>query len=101
MQFAPRFSPRLLDVIERHAVDRRPIAEINRRVGDEAERLGLPRPSYQRVRVLVHEARALHAAFIPATDILLDIATRTKSPYAISQLHTRAPRSRLRDRITK
>ncbi len=34
-----------------------PIAETCRRVGAEAERLGLFRPSYQRIRVLVHEAR--------------------------------------------
>jgi hypothetical protein len=33
-----------------------PFAEIARRVGEEADRLGLPRPSYQQVRVLAHEA---------------------------------------------
>jgi hypothetical protein len=36
-----------------------PIAEVNRRVGTEAERLGLTRPSYERVRELVHLARRL------------------------------------------
>ena len=50
MQFAPRYTLRLLDVIERLALERAPIAEINRRVGAEAERLGLARPSYERVR---------------------------------------------------
>ena len=101
MQFAPRLSPRLLDVIERLSTQRAPIAEINRRVGARAERLGLPRPSYQRVRVLVHESRELHRLNVPAGDVLLDIATRTRSPYALTELATRAPRPRLRDRIGK
>jgi hypothetical protein len=101
VQFAPRLSPRLLDVIERRAVDRVPIAEINRLVGAEAERLGLPRPSYQRVRVLVHEARVLHRLYIPATDILVDVATQVRSPYALRTLALRPPRPRLRDRIAK
>ena len=52
MQFGPRYPARLLDVIERLSSERAPIAEINRRVGAEAERLGLPRPSYERVREL-------------------------------------------------
>jgi hypothetical protein len=54
--FAPRISPRLLEAIVRLDDRSVPIAETCRRVGREAERLGLPRPSYQRVRVLVHEA---------------------------------------------
>jgi hypothetical protein len=54
---APRISHRLLEAIVRLDDRSRPIAETCRRVGAEAERLGLFRPSYQRVRVLVHEAR--------------------------------------------
>jgi hypothetical protein len=54
---APRISHRLLEAIVRLDDQGRPIAETCRRVGAEAERLGLFRPSYQRVRVLVHEAR--------------------------------------------
>ena len=79
MQFAPRFPPKLLDVIERLAIQQAPIAEINRRVGAEAERLGLARPSYQRVRVLVHEARDLQRLHVLAYDPLLDVANRTLS----------------------
>jgi hypothetical protein len=97
VQFAPRLSPRLLDFIEAVSELRVPIAEISRMVGAEAERLGLPRPSYQRVRVLVHEARELRRGHVSATDLLLDIATRRRSPYALTELATRAPRLRLRD----
>lgn len=48
---------RLLDEIERLSRRREPIAEINRLAGAEAARMGLPRPSYEQVRVLVHTAR--------------------------------------------
>jgi hypothetical protein len=59
-----------------------PIAETCRRVGREAERLGLPRPSYQRIRVLVHESRRLRRE--PSTSaILVDVAFRVRPPDAI------------------
>jgi hypothetical protein len=54
---APRISHRLIEAIVRFDDRSRPIAETYRRVGVEAERLGLTRPSYQRIRELVHEAR--------------------------------------------
>src|SRR5262245_38562936 len=56
---APRISGRLIEAIVRFDDSSRPIAETYRRVGGEAERLGLTRPSYQRVRVLVHQVRNL------------------------------------------
>jgi hypothetical protein len=101
VQFAPRLSPRLLDFIETVSVRRVPIAEINRLVGAEAERLGLPRPSYQRVRVLVHEARELRRGYVSAAEILVDVATRARSPHAYAELATRVPRPRLRDLHSK
>ncbi len=54
---APRISRRLIEAIVRFDDPGRPIAETYRRVGAEAERLNLTRPSYQRIRELVHEAR--------------------------------------------
>jgi hypothetical protein len=57
MKFAPRISPRLIAVIDQLAARELSSAEICRLVGEEAERIGLTRPSYQRVRVLVLEAR--------------------------------------------
>ena len=93
VQFAPRLSPRLLDFIEIVSALHVPIAEINRLVAAEAERLDLPVPSYQRVRVLVHEARELRRGDVSAAEILIDIATRARSPYALTELATRAPRT--------
>jgi hypothetical protein len=57
MKFAPRISPRLIVALDRLAARDLSAAEICRQVGDEAERLGLTRPSYQCVRLLVREAR--------------------------------------------
>ncbi|HEY7706051.1 MAG TPA: hypothetical protein VH968_02640 [Gaiellaceae bacterium] len=59
-----------------------PIAEVSRRVGDEAHRLGLTRPSYQRVRVLVHESRRLRRGPTTAS-VLMDVAFRVRPPEAI------------------
>jgi hypothetical protein len=59
-----------------------PIAETCRQVGREAERLGLPRPSYERIRELVHEARRLRRG--PSTaSVLLDVAVRARPPEAV------------------
>jgi hypothetical protein len=101
MQFAPRLSPRLLDVIEELALGRGPIAEINRRVGARAEQLGLPRPSYQRVRELVHEARDLHRNYVSAFEILVEVATLQRSPRSADKIATLPPRPRLRHRLVK
>jgi hypothetical protein len=101
VQFAPRFSPRLLDAIERLATHRGPIAEINRQVGAEAERMGLPRPSYQRVRELVHEARELQHGYVSATQLMLEIATLQRSARDYQKLATLPERPRLRNRLAK
>jgi hypothetical protein len=80
--FAPRISLRLLAAIERLDDRSVSIAEVCRRVGAEAERLGLPRPSYQRIRVLVQEARRRRME--PDTvDVLLDVAWRARPPEAV------------------
>jgi hypothetical protein len=80
--FAPRISPRLVETIVRLDDPSVPIAETCRRVGREAERLGLHRPSYQRVRVLVHEARRIRRG--PSTSsVLVDVAFRVRPPEAI------------------
>jgi hypothetical protein len=82
--FAPRISHRLLEAIVRLDDPAIPIAEVSRRVGAEAERLGLRRPSYQRVRELVHESRRLRAG--PTTvGVLVDVAMRVRPPDAFLQ----------------
>jgi hypothetical protein len=81
--FAPRISPRLLEALVRLDDKRVPIAEINRRLGAEAERLGLPRPSYQRVRVLVHQSRRLRRSRPTTASVLVDVAFRVRPPIAV------------------
>ena len=100
--FAPRISPQLIEAIVRFDDPLMPIAETNRRVGAEAERLRLPRPSYERVRVLVHAVRAIRrrARRSPSTaSLLLDVALRARPPQVLLDrmagipvpVHPRAP----------
>jgi hypothetical protein len=74
---APRISPRLKAEIERLAEAPLSSAEICRRIGAAAERLGLARPSYQRVRALVNESRERHRT-PSTTDVLLDVVFRAR-----------------------
>jgi hypothetical protein len=77
--FAPRISHRLLEALARLDDRSVPIAETNRRLGDEAARLGLPRPSYQRVRELVHQHRRITRG--PSTlRVLTEVALRARAP---------------------
>jgi hypothetical protein len=81
LAFAPRISPHLLRILDRIDDPRLPFAELNRRLGAEAERLGLTRPSYQRVRELLHRLRRLRRQ--PTTSrVLLEIAFRARPPEA-------------------
>ena len=81
--FAPRIAPALVEALVSLDDRRLPIAEINRRLGEEAERLGLRRPSYQRVRELVHEIRRLQREAEPTTgSVLIDIMFRARPPEA-------------------
>jgi hypothetical protein len=76
---APRIVQRLVEAIVRLDDRELPIAETVRRVGAEAARLGLPRPSYEQVRVHVHRARRIRAQ--PSTaEVLLDVALRARAP---------------------
>jgi hypothetical protein len=80
--FAPRIPPRLLQALDRLDDRRVPIAEVNRRLGAEAERLGLRRPSYQRVRELVHRLRWLRKRPTTAS-VLWEVALRARPPEAV------------------
>jgi hypothetical protein len=62
----------------------RPIAETHRAVSEIAELIGLHRPSYQQVRVIVHELRGSRRD--PGLGkVLLDITFRVKPPEALLQ----------------
>ena len=73
---APRLDPRLLAALDALSGERVPIAEIARRIGAKADQLGVTRPSYQRVRELVHVRR--RATGPAAADIVLDVAVRAR-----------------------
>jgi hypothetical protein len=75
---APRIDSRLVAALVRIDDPRRPIAETNRRLGSVAGELGLLKPSYEQVRVLLHALR--RGKNKPGVGILLlDIALRTRS----------------------
>src|SRR4051812_19212918 len=98
MRFASHFSPRLLDEVDRLSEQPLPIAEINRRVGAKAQRLSVTKPSYERVRQLVHEARDLHDGYISALQIFFDFAAHQNPARTAERLNKLVPRRpRLRD----
>ena len=103
MQIAPRIPPRLLDEVERLARRSLPIAEINRLVGASARRLDLPKPSYEQVRALVHEARALRRSPSTASlaaSALLQYPRADRYDRLVDRLLVEPPAGRLRDRAT-
>jgi len=74
---APRISGRLIEAIVRLDDRSRPIAETYRCVGAEAERLGLTRPSYQRIRELVHQVRNMRPR-LSVSDLVRIVCTPLK-----------------------
>jgi hypothetical protein len=81
MKFAPRISPRLRNELEQLADRSLSAAEITRLVGEQAERLGLRRPSYEQVRKLVREHRA-RPRYPSTAEAVLDVALRVRLPGA-------------------
>ena len=55
---APRYSPLIVDWVRELDDSNESIAETCRRVGDRAEALALPRPSYSHLRRIVRRERA-------------------------------------------
>ena len=99
LSFAPRIPRRLLDEIDRQSRRSVPIAEMNRCVGRAAAAMGVYRPSYEQVRVLVHVARRLRrGAPTPVSTVALQVAFRVKPPEAILLRLFEPPGRRLRDR---
>ncbi len=81
---APRIRPPLLEALVRFDDTSVPIADTWRRLGAEADRLGLTRPSYELIRVLAHESRRLRRVRGPSTTrVLLEVALRSRSPDAL------------------
>ena len=84
---APRISGRLIEAIVHFDDPSRPIAETYRRVGAEAERLGLTRPSYQRIRELIHDVRNVRPR-LTVSDLIRIVCTPLKgTDDALDRLH--------------
>lgn len=79
---APRINESLVGALARLDDPTVPVAEINRRVGFVAESLGFKRPSYQQVRVILHELRGRRRS-PNLGETLLDIAYRSRPPTAL------------------
>jgi hypothetical protein len=103
MRFAPRYDLRILLALRTLDDRAQPIAETLRRVGAEAERLGLTRPSYVHVRRLVRAQRALedaaNARCAEIAEIIGDVARQLLlglrvDPYDVAD---RVRESRLRE----
>ncbi len=61
---------------------RHPMAETNRRIGLLASDLGLPKPSYEQIRILVKQHRR-NRLRPTAGRVLLDVAFRVRPPEAL------------------
>ena len=83
---APRIDPRLVAALEALDDAKEPIAETNRRVGSLAETIGVPRPSYQQIRLRVHADRARRRARRARIDLVLDVQFRRRPPEALLEL---------------
>ena len=76
---APRIDERLLRLIDAAGTETS-AAELTRAVGQAAAALGLARPSYERVRILLRSSRDRKAE-VTTADVLIDIALRTRPAY--------------------
>jgi hypothetical protein len=75
---APRLDHRLLTLIARTDDRVLPIAETHRRVREICAELGIPRPSYERVRQHVHDVRRRNELLRKKQETMLAIALYTK-----------------------
>jgi hypothetical protein len=80
---APRLPHRLLVEFERLYDSSTHSAELCRRLGERAERLGYPRPSYETVRKLVRRRRDWRPRDPTTGAVLLDVMFRVRPPEAI------------------
>jgi hypothetical protein len=95
---APRYDARIVSALRALDDPKEPMAEICRRVGDVASRLGLTRPSYVHVRRLLLAERTRRAIIRAVTDaVVWRLAVGLLAdPFAASSRlrYVRAPRTR-------
>ena len=83
---APRISQELIDAIALLDDGAMPIADLWRLAGDRATALGLTRPSYEQLRLWVHEIRGsgwTGPTVGSAAQVALDVAFRVRPPEAL------------------
>lgn len=80
---APRIDTRIVAGIRQLDDASLPIAETCRRAGALAERLGVVRPSYEQVRVLVHAERRATEERRAMLGELQDVYSGRRSPRAL------------------
>jgi hypothetical protein len=82
---APRIDSRLIAALARLDDDTKPIAVTYRLIGRMAERLGIVRPSYEQVRVLVHSQRRRAVERKAERELTADVLLGRRSPIALSE----------------
>lgn len=85
---APRLDRRLLEAIVRLDDPALPIAELNRRLRESAAQLDIPRPSYECVRLLVHDARRERARRRANRETLIRVALYLDGAEALNRLES-------------
>jgi hypothetical protein len=99
VSIAPRYTERLLGMIEALDDDELPLAELARRVGDTASRNGLIRPSPVHVRALARELRLVREEEREARRAFFEEMTGTL-PYAPGHFYEAAAAAeRARERV--
>jgi hypothetical protein len=75
---APRIERRFLKRVAKLDDRSKPIAETYRRTRDLATQMGVPRPSYERVRLHLHAARRREDERRRTRDLILQLAYNTR-----------------------
>ncbi len=83
---APRVDPQLLVAIGRLDDSSLPIAETYRRCRGAATTLGIPRPSYERVRLHVREVRRERERARVARETILAVLLHQKPVDALNEI---------------
>jgi hypothetical protein len=85
---APRLDRRLLELVVRLESMDTSIAEVHRRIREPAAQLDIPRPSYECVRLLVHDARRERARRRSNRETLIRVALYLDGPSALDTIET-------------
>jgi hypothetical protein len=83
---APRVDSELLTTLVRLDDPTVPIAESYRRSREAAAKRGVPRPSYESFRILIHEARRERARRKANRDTIIRVALYLEPPDALMRL---------------